>query len=1116
MLSGSPRFQILDKLGEGGVGVVYDAYDRVRDMRVAVKVLRKVDAEEIYRFKREFRALRGLSHPNIVTLYELISEGEQWLLTMEPVAGDDFLTYVRAGRDPGPLPAAQPTYDGTTITSVTPEDMALEHPMGGSPPGAAVERKPLADVVDMDRMREAFSQLARALRTLHAAGVIHRDLKPANLIVTPDDRVVLVDFGIVAELDRPTGPQSGIRIVGTPAFMAPEQAAGQSPSAATDWYAFGVLMYIALTGRRPFEGSAHYVMDAKQRWDPPPPRLFIEDVPAEIEELCVQLVTRDPARRPGAREILARLGPSADASRARHSITGVPLSTKRQVFVGRQRELEKLRQLFVEVEGGSARCVVIEGMSGIGKTCLAERFIDELTARREACAVFAGQCHASETLAYQAFDGVIDDLSHHLLQLPADLCKQVLPDDIGSLGQLFPTLRQVPACDPGAAYQGRDPDNLRARAVASLRALLEELTREQPVIIHIEDLQWADRESLDLLQELLRRSRRVKLLVLGTLRLHEGRELNAGSEDLVEHEIWHRLALGPLPEDEGRELVSQLVDRQLAQRLEGRLWQDVAGNPMLLEELVLYAEGSPEALLRAHELELEEVIWQRVARLTSVTRQLAEIIAVAGEPTPAPILAQAGALSTAIRERGLAVLYLGRLARRVSHAGSHPLIDAYHDKVREAILRHLEPERRRHLHRRLAEALEDWGEASATSMADHWIAAEQGDRAAVHLIDAAQMAFEALAFDRAHHLYELALYHTRDIAGHAPLRCRAWLGMADGLRIAEKNQQALSLLDRAEAVAADHDLDELLARLHVLRGNLLYPLGDWQACLEQHAKAEIFARRAGALQLEVRALGGMGDAYSVAGRMQSAFTHTKRCVELCRQHGLVGIEIANLAQLAFFRYHQLKLEGALEDCDQCIAGAARIGHLRAELVAHHWKSLIHLEMGRYGHALRAAEQSLERARTLGATRFEKASIALYCKALALSGERERAEILLDETEESASQEDVAYSGAMRCGVRAAIASDTLHRRRALEAGERALAAGTFGQNHLFFYREALEAAAVARDPQLIERYAARIAEHTSMEPTPWSRFLIAWSEEVGYFLRHPNELLFLIKNQSPG
>ena len=341
------------------------------------------------------------------------------------------------------------------------------------------------------------------------------------------------------------------------------------------------------------------------------------------------------------------------------------------------------------------------------------------------------------------------------------------------------------------------------------------------------------------------------------------------------------------------------------------------------------------------------------------------------------------------------------------------------------------------------------------------------------------MAFETLAVDRAHHLYELALHHTSDTAEHAPLRCRAWLGIAEGLRIAEKNQQALSLLDRAEAVAKDYDLDELLAHVHVLRGNLLYPLGDWQACLEQHEKARIFARRAGALRLEVRALGGMGDAYSVAGRMRSAYTHTKRCVELCQQHGLVGIEIGNLAQLAFFRYHQLKLEGALEHCDQCIAGAARIGHMRAELVAHHWKSLILIEMGRYGHAWRAAEQSLERARTLGAARFEKASISLYCKALALRGERARAEVLLDETERAASQEDVAYSGSMRCGVRAVIASDAEHRRRALEAGEQALTAGTFGQNHLFFYREALEAAAIARDAQLVERYTARLAEHTA-------------------------------------
>src|SRR5262245_40099008 len=233
------------------MGVVYEALDRERNARVALKTLRDLDADGIYYLKREFRALADVAHLNLVQLHELHQVGERWFFTMELLEGTDLLTHVRDESPPELLPS-----------------------------GVIYQRPNLA------RLRASLRQLAQGVAALHASGKLHRDIKPSNALVTPQGRVVLLDFGLVTDLTLTRLYQTlAPKLVGTPAYLAPEQAARQLPSPACDWYSVGALLYEALAGVPPFTGNLLEVLMAKQQHDPPPPSSLAPSVPADLEAL---------------------------------------------------------------------------------------------------------------------------------------------------------------------------------------------------------------------------------------------------------------------------------------------------------------------------------------------------------------------------------------------------------------------------------------------------------------------------------------------------------------------------------------------------------------------------------------------------------------------------------------------------------------------------------------------------------------------------------------------------------------------------------------------------------------------------------------------------------------
>jgi DNA polymerase III delta prime subunit len=716
----SSRFELIRELGAGAMGTVYEARDRETGDRLALKVLRDLGLAEILRFKRAFRAMAAIRHPNLVGLRELGQIDLGWYFTMDLVHGVDLLTHVESS------PARRP-----------------------------------------ERLWRAFVQLAEGLLALHLAGKVHQDIKPANVLVEAAGQVVLLDFGLVVDA-APRGRRAG-GFAGTALYAAPEQLAGAPPRPAADWYAVGVLLYQALTGAPPFAAGPQRLRQAKLATDPVPPRALRADVPADLDALCLELLGRDPQGRPAGMDVLHRLQAALQGRGDPSTVHRLGAPGPRRL-VGRRAELGRLGEIWDASRADDrSQWVLLHGPSGIGKTALVRQLVVELRRRTPGLLALRSRCHPREEIAWNALDGLVDELVTAVASWRPARRARTLPADLEALAGMFPVLGAIgrdPA-DPGRAPGPPDPVERRDQAVAQLLELLRRLARQAPLILLIDDLQWADADSLELLAALARAPGLAPLLIVTAFRdevLPPAAVLARLRPEVATARV-QALPLGPLTAAEADALAREWLGRTA--RGTGRALAEqvrrAGGHPLSIGEVVrLWRSGAssvdPGRWPGPGDPLLEALLGERISALGAASRRTFDRLCLAGGALARRLLRRAAELDHDPSAWRFAVADLAaqRLVRELGPEDPDA-IEPFHDRLREIGLRRLDAAAQVAGHRALALALESLAPEAVAPLARHWALAEAPARALPHARRAAEAAADLLAFDQAAQLYRLAL-----------------------------------------------------------------------------------------------------------------------------------------------------------------------------------------------------------------------------------------------------------------------------------------------------------------------------------------------------------------------
>ena len=883
------RYRVLEFLGEGGMGVVLAAEDESLRRKVALKTLKRTDKASRQRFLREARAAAKVSHPNLCPIFEVGEHHGLPFLAMELLPGETLASRLRRG-------------------ALTP-----------------------AETLDLAE------DLLAALTALHDAGIVHRDVKPSNIFLTPG--VKLVDFGLAREV--PDEVASAVRtpseltlpgvILGTPGYMAPEQILGHAIDLRADLFALGVVLYEALAGRQPFAGGSIGAALSATLYDEPPPVGDSPELLAWHDVLLGALAKRPDQRFGSARQAAVALRAAAQSGSA-----GSPAT--RDVFVGRETEMAWLEDRLAAAVAGTGSVAFLTGERGVGKSALLGEFLRRVRTGSMPVTVVAGRCAESEGPG-EAFLPFLDAVGRLLTSRGRDQASELLRTYAPTVCVQMPT-GLLP--DPDGTLRRQTTGATKERLIREAGDFFEAACRTFPIVLFIEDLQWADAASVDLLHHLGCRLARQRTLIVAAIRRADMDMANAHLKrcvlDLSSRGAAHECPLGAFSEaDVGAYLEARFPGHRLPASVALGLHARSEGLALFVRSLVdlLLERGhvvwdgeawtlarTPDSLDLAPDKDLQELVRDHLEGLARPERDILEAASVADREFLSPVIARM--VGREVREVEEDLRHLCRVRRLIIEAREETLPDGTpaaryrfaHSLYAEALREDIVVSRRHELHRTVAECLRrHWGSEAprlATEIARH---CEEG----------------------------------RDHAGAITSRGHAGDNAARLFAYAEAEQHYDWAFRWIEKLP-EGDRSGPAMDLHHKRGGVRLAQARFDEAADDFESMLALARTSGAPSAERAALAGSCDALFFGQRLDAM---AARAHELTEVAGRVGSDAA--AAEADARMGQVLVgEGRFQDAvpllEQAIASARRTGTTVALQTGLNYRALVHYFQTEYAAA----------------------------------------------------------------------------------------------------------------------------------------------------------------------
>ncbi len=856
-------YEVLRTLARGGMATVYAARDTRNGREVAIKLLHSLqlhDDDVRARFRREFQALSRLDHPNVLAVYESGLHADRPWFSMELLRGRTLAEEAEA------LRALPPEARFARITSI-------------------------------------LRQVARALAYVHDRGLVHRDVTPGNVIVDDAGHAKLMDFGVVKE--QGTDHTAVGELIGTAAYMAPEQIEGRELDARTDLYSLGAVLYLLLTGRKPFAAhTLHGFMDKHLREAPRPPRELDPDIPETLDAVCLRLLQKDPNRRyASASHLLHALG-----ERDEHDVEGARWPPR---TIGRIPIRARLHQALDRVQKGQGGgAYVLLGPLGFGKTRLLQ--LTETWAEGRGLPFAAGRCRDDDR-PFGAFSGVYAALAD--------------PGESGLLAEVF-----------GGTLDGAFE---RYPIIKAFRELVE---RSAPCVIALDDVHHIDPASLELLTYLVRNLlEREGASVLFALAV-EGPATRVRGH-LGEIQVVQELAVGPLGEAEVEELVLSVVrPGEAATALARRLHVESGGSPAFIVDMlngllddgrIVEGEAGLELAVDAAEItrsklpmpaSLRQALKERLEPLSADALAVGRTLAVSRRRVPLDVLADAAPVGDERALLALDELVDARICEERTE-GEVDYVGLAHGRYRDVLLEGMDPDALALAHRRMGEALERHHRRAPgpvlAELAWHFERAGVATKACAYLLRTAQQHLHRSG-------YEECLAYTDRALAMEPA-ARPWLVLDD----------------------ADHQL----AEIHLARAQARFNLGQPQRALESTREADRLARRTRDPRLASRVQYHMGIQLRHTGHNEEAAPYLERAMEQAQLAGDQGLVAGPLYELGGVAWARGDLARAERCWKESLDIATRIGDKRAQGHGYNGLGILAICRGQAMEARRHMEQS---------------------------------------------------------------------------------------------------------------------------------------------------------------